>query len=429
MHPAAIGKSSESDRQQPESGENLSTDLTSYFASLAADCDVAPSSAEIFAKVLTLNDDAGKHGVLIPNEAYSFFPALPIPDPERNATVLFPSIDAMMRAPRVLGWKYYERYPERRVTRLNQTLNDRSHGRRLLVVASYVDHFGKRHYVVEARVEGVHAQFEATLSLLFDASVPTTPGTFVRLPVEGPRFTRDKSLDELLGHFDRINDMGWVDSLRSGDTGIGYTFETLAGIKENNDKRADFKGIEIKCKLHRAGIASGKINLFQQSPTWSNKLHAIDRLKQIGLRRPNGLYACYSQVTTTPNNLGLRIDVDPPPGNLNLRKQATDIGLWTRDTLAKRLAEKHSRAFFVKAETRKIPGNVQYHYVDVVYCARPNIDRFVDMVCERKLVFEFTMHETASGGVRNHGYPWRLNDESLFDQLYALQVQLRGEAK
>lgn len=127
--------------------------------------------------------------------------------------------------------------------------------------------------------------------------------------------------------------------------------------------------------------------------------------------------------------MGLRIDVDSSPGNLNLRKQATDIGYWTRETLAERLAEKHSRAVFVKADARKTRGQAQYHYVDVVYCERPDIDRFVDMVCDRKLVFEFTMHETASGSVRNHGYPWRLNDESLFDQLYALQVQLRGQAK
>ena len=72
---------------------------------------------------------------------------------------------------------------------------------------------------------------------------------------------------------------------------------------------------------------------------------------------------------------------------------------------------------------------MKYHYLDVVYCERPDIDRFVDLVDTRKIVFEFAMYERPQGGVRNHGYPWRLNDESIFDQLYALQVQLRGEAK
>lgn len=406
----------------------MSATLIEYVESLSAAYDFEYCSAEIFVKILTQNDDAGRHGVLVPEEAYSFFPELSIPDPNENATVLFPSLDVIECAPHELGWKYYQRYPERRITRLNSVLNDREHGRRIVIVTSCNDRSGKRHYIVDASVEGVHSQFDELLALFFDASVPATPGAYVRIPVEGPRFSPDQILSELLGHFDRISAMGWIDSLRYGDTGIGYTFETLAGIEENNDKRADFNGIEIKCKLRRNGYASGKINLFQQAPVWAEDLSATDRLKIIGQLRPDGSYACYSQVTTNPNNLGLHINIDPPPGDLNLRKLDLDIGHWTRDVLAQRLVEKHSRAFFVKAEARKVSGVVRYRYLDVVYCERPNIDRFVDMVSNRKLVFEFAMSQSASGKVRNHGYPWRLNDESLLSQLYALQVQLRGQA-
>lgn len=38
----------------------------------------------------------------------------------------------------------------------------------------------------------------------------------------------------------RIRDMGFVKSLRLSDTGIGFTFETLMGIKENNLRNHDF---------------------------------------------------------------------------------------------------------------------------------------------------------------------------------------------
>lgn len=410
-------------------GGKLSKLLVDYIEELGVIRNFAPSSTEIFAKILTPNDDSGRHGVLIPSEAYSFFPELPISNPSQNATVLFPGVDAVERKAQMLGWKYYQRYPERRVTRLNRVLNDTAHGRRLLVVIRYGDAFGNHRYVTDACVEDAGSRFATLLNLLFGTSIPTTPGAFVRRPVEGPGFNRDQNLSELLGHFDRISAMGWIDSLRSGDTGIGYTFETLAGIEENNDKRADFKGIEIKCKLRRDGSASGKINLFQQAPIWTERLSASARLKLIGQLRPNGTHACYSQVTTNPNNLGLHIDVDPSPGNLHLRKQEMDVGHWTRDVLAQRLAEKHARAVFVKADFRRVSGKMKYHYVDVVYCERPDIDRFIDLVSMRKIVFEFAMYERLQGGVRNHGYPWRLNDESIFNQLYALQVQLRGVAK
>jgi hypothetical protein len=406
----------------------LSASLLAYVEQLSSVSTFEPGATEIFAKVLTRNDDSGRHGVLIPNEAYSFFPVLPITDTSENATVLFPAMDAVEQRDQIYGWKYYQRYPERRVTRLNSATNDMAHGKRLLIVTRYKSRSGIDSYIFDASVEGIDPRFETLIGLLFGSAVPSGPGAFVRLPVAGSPFAIDETLDELLQHFDRISGLGWIDSLRSGDTGIGYTFETLAGIEENNDRDADFKGIEIKCKLRKQGMASGKTNLFQQAPVWATKIPARERLRQLGQQRADGLYACYSQLTTTTNNLGLRIDIEPQPGNLMLRKHDMDVGHWTREVLAQRLAEKHTRAVFVKADVRKFADGMRYRYVDLVYCERPDITRFVEMVEARKIVFEFTMSEKASGAIRNHGYPWRLNEQAWLDQLFALHVQLRGQA-
>ena len=222
----------------------------------------------------------------------------------------------------------------------------------------------------------------------------------------------DDVLAELVGHYDRINALGWVNTLRSGDTGIGYTFEELVGIKENNDQNADFKGIEIKCKSQKQGCrASSKTNLFQLAPTWTRKIKGIERLRSIGRADETGRHSCYSQVTTTPNNLGLCLETWPAPLDIDLLQRSDKLGFWTRSRLRERLAMKHSRAAFIKAETRSYRGVAQYRYNEFVYCEQPDIERFVDMVSARKIVFEFTMSERPLGKVRNHGYPWRLVDE------------------
>jgi hypothetical protein len=111
---------------------------------------------------------------------------------------------------------------------------------------------------------------------------------------------------ELLEKFDGIKERGWVDSLRTRDTGIGYTFETLLDIKENNDQQADFKGIEIKCKGTKEGerSTSTKLNLFQAGPNWLMDASAKELIRILGKPGDDGLFACYSQVTVTPNNLG-----------------------------------------------------------------------------------------------------------------------------
>jgi DMSO/TMAO reductase YedYZ molybdopterin-dependent catalytic subunit len=137
-------------------------------------------------------------------------------------------------------------------------------------------------------------------------------------------------------------------------------------------------------------------------------------------------HSCYSQVTTTANKLALWLGVRLPPEGTHLHKDARQIGVWARERLAERLAEKHSRAVFVTAESRRQSTATQYRYIDLVYCERPDVQRFLDMVDMRRIVFEFTMTERPLGRVRNHGYPWRLVDPRELDQLFAMQMKLRG---
>jgi hypothetical protein len=402
----------------------LSAGLEAYARQISSGIDF--QSAEIFAKLLTANDDAGRHGVLIPSESYSFFPELPIPDVTANATVLFRGFDVVAHHHKDLGWKYYQRYPERRITRLNTQLNDISHGRRLAIFLRSVCRDGVVTYFADASVEGIDQRFDALIDLLFGSDVPSVPGAFIRLPVDSSGFSIDAALADLLQRYDAIS-ARWFDSMRTGDTGIGYTFESLVGVVENNDQGADFRGIELKSKLkhdHRA--TTGKTNLFQLVPRWATAQRGIERLRMLGQQDEEGRYSCYSQVTTTANNLGLWLQTQLPPEGIRLHKDADQVGEWARERLAARLAEKHSRAVFVTAESRRLASARQYKYVELVYCERPDIQKFIDMVDLRRIVFEFTMTERPPGRVRNHGYPWRLVDQRDLDRLFAMQVKLRG---
>lgn len=73
------------------------------------------SDGTVFVKVLTSNDDSGRHGVVIPSEAHDFFLELEIPDRTQNATTAFDSCDCLRHRPKELKYKYYQRYPERRI--------------------------------------------------------------------------------------------------------------------------------------------------------------------------------------------------------------------------------------------------------------------------------------------------------------------------
>ena len=384
-------------------------------------------SGEVFAKVLTQNDDSGRHGVLIPSDAYSYFPNLPIPDPTLNATGEFLAFDTLYIKLATVAYKYYERYPERRVTRLPGILNDLTNAPRLLVFIRAKHADGSVGYYFDCANSAPGGRFGELFELIFGNEVSPAPGIFVVRPVDSDAFSADTALAELLGKFDEVKNRGWIDSLREGDTGIGYTFETLLGIKENNDQKADFKGIEIKCKGMKDGNAgnSSKINLFQAGPNWTVKATAKELIRILGKQGDDGLYTCYSQVTATPNNLDLLLDVMSAQSKIDLRKNTDALGYWSFRQLESRLAEKHSRTVFVKARNRSTKNKTQYSYEELVYCDKPSIERFVELVEKRNIVFEFTMSEKPNGTVRNHGYPWRLIRAEFLDQLFAFQIKLR----
>lgn len=401
--------------------------LSQYAVSLVEHAGRKLASGEVFAKVLTTNDDSGRHGVLIPSDAYSFFPHFEIVDPKKNQTLEFSGIDALSGATAGFAYKYYERYPERRITRLHKLLNDAVSAPRLLVCLRAKHTDGSSAYYFDCANSAPSGRFSKLFTLIFGREIPPEPGAFVVRPIDTSTFAIDATLQELLGRFDEVHKRGWVDSLREGDTGIGYTFETLIGVKENNDKKADFNGIEIKCKRAKeaGGASSGKINLFQAGPVWTLKSTAKERIRILGYPGKNGLYACRSQVTTTPNNRGVLLAVMPPVSKIDLKKHASALGYWTFESLGIRLAEKHSRTAFIKAQVKETKTKQRFFYEEFVYCDKPSIERFVDLVAHRKVVFEFLMSEEPDGRVRNRGYPWRLIREELRDQLFAFQIRLR----
>jgi hypothetical protein len=399
--------------------------LHSYVKALVAAVGKNFKSGEVLAKILTKNDDSGRHGVLIPSEQYEFFPHLPIPNVNENATVLFDAYDCIKQQPVTLAWKYYERYPERRVTRLNGILNDKTQGSILAVFVKVEHSDGSIGFYADATLASDGQKFSVLYPLLFSADLAPAPGLVALRDVKSDQLQLDAPLTDLLDKFDQVNAMGWVDSLRGGDTGIGYTFESLLGIKENNDQMADFQGIEIKCKQVKSSGAksSGKINLFQQGPKWSEDLTGYERLQKIGKLTPEGLLACYSQITTKENNLGLLLSVAQERETIDLLKRIESIGFWPFSLLEKRLLEKHSRAAFIKADVSK--SGTQFKYTELIYCEQPSIEKFVQLVLSNEIVFEFLMSEKANKAVRNHGYPWRLCHEDLLDKLFALKIQLR----
>lgn len=74
---------------------------------------------------------------------------------------------------------------------------------------------------------------------------------------------RQEDKEYIISQYFKVKALGWVQSNRRNNTGIGKTFEDYMGVVENNFEAPDLAGFEIKS--HR-DVSQSYVTLFTKSP-------------------------------------------------------------------------------------------------------------------------------------------------------------------
>ncbi len=383
----------------------------------------------VFGKIITANDDSGRHGVLIPTSAYEFFPEIRdfVPGLAINYTEAITTLSRHGDSVRRIdsSYKHYHRYPERRITALHSKKLDSAPPNTLIVIARRRD--SSRTYEVHVLYPEVPAY--AALCREFGFPSDIRPSLFFLEKNWSYDTTTNQSeaLAELLGMFDDIKRRGFIRTMRAGSTGVGYTFETLVGIRENNDGWADFKGIEIKTfrskdlRLDRAE----KTNLFLKEPRWKDGLESMaERVKQYGYIDDNGRYALYSTIKISQNSHGLKFEIVNPREEIDIQRCSVPVAFYEFRDIKKRLDEKLKETVFIAALNRGREAQEEFHYRTLTWCLDPDVQAFNRLVEAGDTMLELRMHIKPDGTVRNHGSAFRIIKNRLPD-LFSRVVCLR----
>lgn len=226
---------------------------------------------------------------------------------------------------------------------------------------------------------------------------------------------------ELLDMLKDVSRKGFVRTMRSGDTGVGYTLETLLGIAANSSRSPDFKGIEIKAKRSRIGRASTRSTLFSKAPNW--KLSPVGNarclLNSRGYIDEDGRLSLYHTLrATAPNSLGLSLEIDAEKDWLKqvyhdpaTRKQVHDV-TWEIPTLKRDLSAKHRETFWVRAACHGAGTEEQFHYVEVQHTRRALVANLPALIEAGVITVDYALH-MASTRPRDHGYLFKIHPKSL----------------
>lgn len=229
---------------------------------------------------------------------------------------------------------------------------------------------------------------------------------------------------EFVRKIQQIKQMGYVQSHRSGPTGIGKTLEDLLGITENNIAGPDFSIFELKTGRK---VSQSMLTLFTKAPmpNGANRdlLEAFGYLqrkrprdhKQLSLTGeeiddsniPLQEKELHSTVDANkPNSQGLKLEIKGD--RLYIGNSKGVEAYYDNNTLRKCFEKKYHKLIYVLADHKKERGKEYFWFNEAYLLDGFSFERFSELVKEGKLKVDIRIGHYSNGRLHDHGTGFRI---------------------
>lgn len=223
-----------------------------------------------------------------------------------------------------------------------------------------------------------------------------------------------KSLGEFKTKLKIISEKGFVRSLRKGDTGIGYTLESLLGIGENNVPLADLGEIELKAYRKDSG---SMLTLFTCEPKPAGGDRDKMLLKEFGYpsEKKGRIRELYCTINASRyNNQSLKLSVEQNVIRVTSSSKNIDV-YWNFEALGERFNKKIQKLIVVEAEAMFQDDEERFYFSDAYLLGGFDFKSFCKLVESDSVTVDFRMHLRNKETVRNHGTAFRVHKKRLME--------------
>ncbi len=224
-------------------------------------------------------------------------------------------------------------------------------------------------------------------------------------------------LDELRNKLIEIKQRGFIKTLRKGNTGVGYTLETVLGLDENNDCGADFGDIELKAKRDISN--SSKLSSFTQAPIWLVKPRQF--ITTHGEWSQNeqrfNFYCTVKYGAVNSRGLTLKIQNDLVYGDtlcLHSQKMNCVLAKWPLLMLSFRQEQKLNKMAVIAAKTEGKGASEHFHYHEADFYSNPCPKSLRKLIEDGVLVVEPRMwFRPQTNKLRDRGTAFRISKKKV----------------
>lgn len=226
------------------------------------------------------------------------------------------------------------------------------------------------------------------------------------------------NFDDFVQRLREIEAMGFVETHRNADTGVGKTLEDLLGIDENNIPGPDAVGVELKSVRRNSGSLT---TLFtkepprspEHRPLWSQRM-----VRELGYIDDDGRQALKVTIEPdVPNSRGFYLDYRRDRVEIAHQDEGT-CAIYPLDWLQETFERKFPQLVMVFADSTRKDGREYFHYNEAYHLDGFDSDEFLTLMREGTITVDLRMHLKESGANRNRGTAWRIMDESELDRAF-----------
>ena len=231
------------------------------------------------------------------------------------------------------------------------------------------------------------------------------------------------TLDDFIREYNKICNMGWIRTHRSGPTGIGKTLEDLLEIQENNIDGPDFGDYELKsCRLG----SNSMLTIFTKTPQPRGAINTLRMTFGYSSDAYNNdekvLHATLSAAGfTSIANTGHSLKISCNPTQISIIDETeTEYAYWTREDLKTAFEKKYKNKFiYAKAQAQGFGKDEEFKFVEAYEVSGFNYDSFVTLLEQGKIYVDLRIGQyhggQKDGQTHDHGTAFRIkeNDHSL----------------
>lgn len=238
----------------------------------------------------------------------------------------------------------------------------------------------------------------------------------------------------LIKKFNEIKNMSWVQTYRSGPTGVGATFEQLLGKAKENFSIPDFRDVEIKTKRYNT---NRPYSLFSSEPD-GTYMFETDRLrKTYGYpSKQNKRFLVLNNTISVKSltkigDFRFKLKIDRMKQKiilviLNISNEVIDTQtFWEFNTLRTVLERKLKYLAIIKAYSKFIKETEYFKYDSIRIYKNVSFNKFIDLLEQGKIVINFKIgvftDEHRFGQTHNHGTSFHIYEsdlKNLYDSMY-----------